>query len=74
MGFRELEEVWDALPAVKACALAWQDPGPRRKVGTWHPRAREEVAHLMPLLARALDRLLVELADELPDRHSLLWD
>lgn len=73
-GHEERMEAWDHLPAAEAVARAWQDPGPRRKFGTWHPRARDEVAFLMPLLARALDRLQCELADRLPDRHSDLWD
>lgn len=50
---------WDALPAAEAVARAWRDPGPQ--AGTWHAKAREDVTMLMPLLARALDRLIVEL-------------
>lgn len=74
MGLRELEERWDDLPAAEAVARAWQDPGPRRKHGTWHPTARDEVRQLMPLLARALDRLLVDLDDVMPETDPSLWE
>jgi hypothetical protein len=60
--YDELMTRWDKLEAAQAVARAWQDPGPRH--GSWHKRAREELAYSMPLLARHLDRLLVEL--ELP--------
>lgn len=74
MGLEELEAVWDHLPAAEACARAWMVPGPAHKHGTWHHSAREEIAYLMPLLARALDRLLVELEDTLPSKDWRLWE
>jgi len=74
MGLRELEERWDHLPAAEAVARAWQDPGPVRIHGTWHPRAVDEVRQLMPMLARGLDRLLAELEDRLPATDPALWE
>jgi hypothetical protein len=67
----DLLAVWDHLPAAEAVARAWLDPGP--KSGTWHQHARRDVAELMPLLARALDRLLGDLVDELPSTDPDLW-
>lgn len=72
MGLRELEEVWDGLPAAEAVARAWRDPGPRH--GSWHKHARRDVGDLMPLLARALDRLLLELLDQLPPTDEAVWE
>jgi hypothetical protein len=72
-GHEERMAVWDHLPAAQAVARAWQPPDPRR-FGRWHALAREEVADLMPLLARALDRLLVELDDVLPSTDWRLWE
>jgi hypothetical protein len=67
----ELVSVWDHLPAAEAVARAWLDPGPQS--GTWHQHARRDVAEILPLLARALDRLLVELNDVLPSTDPDLW-
>jgi hypothetical protein len=72
MGFAELTEQFDHLPPAHAAARAWRPLDPRR-FGTWHENARRNVADLMPLLARALDRLLVELEDELPGVNDELW-
>lgn len=63
--------MWDHLPAAEAVARAWSDPGPKR--GTWHVHARRDVRDLMPLLGRALDRLLEELVDQLPATDPDLW-
>lgn len=64
--------MWDHLPAAEAVARAWTDPGPA--YGTWHKLARADVEYVMPLLARALDRLVDDLADVLPgDYDRLLW-
>lgn len=71
MSFDDLLAVWDHLPAAEAVARAWLDPGP--KSGTWHQHARRDVAEILPLLARALDRLLVELEDTLPSTDPDLW-
>jgi hypothetical protein len=70
----ELMGVWDHLPPIEAVARAWMDPGPRHIYGTWHRSAREEIAYLMPLLARALDRLLVDVDDVLPSTDWRLWE
>lgn len=67
----QLLGVWDDLPADEAVARAWMEPSPAQ--GTWHRHARRDVADLMPLLARALDRLLVELEDKLPVPDPALW-
>jgi hypothetical protein len=72
MGFQELTEQFDHLPPAHAAARAWR-PLDVKRFGTWHKRSRDEVADLMPLLARALDRLLEELADELPGQNDPLW-
>lgn len=76
MSFSELEAIWDRLPAVEAVARAWRDPGDPKKWGTWHRWARRDINDLMPLLARALDRLLADMlaADRLPDTDPRLWD
>jgi hypothetical protein len=70
MGLEQLEGVWDHLPSLEAVLRAWQEPGP--SYGSWHKTARAEVAYLMPLLARALDRAQLEHADLLPDRDERL--
>jgi hypothetical protein len=64
--FTDLVERWDKLPAAEAAARAWLDPGPQH--GTWHPQAKAEVEFLMPMLARAMDRLVLEL-----DLHPADW-
>lgn len=71
MGLDELMAVWDHLPALEAVARAWQEPP--GSYGTWHRTARAEVGYLMPLLTRALDRLLLEHADVLPSGDERLW-
>jgi hypothetical protein len=72
-GHEERMAIWDHLPAAEAVARAWMDPGPRH--GTWHKTARADVEYCMPLLARALDRLLVELVDVLPSSDAWrLWE
>lgn len=70
--FEELVQVWDHLPAHEAVARAWMTPRP--SAGTWHQRARADVEYCMPLLARALDRLLLEHADVLPSADWRLWE
>ena len=45
----------DRLPAIEAVVKAWSDPG---RVPTWHYNAKDRVRSEMPLLARALDRLV----------------
>jgi hypothetical protein len=72
MGFEDLVARFDCYPAAEAVARAWQPIDPRR-FGTWHRSAREEVAYLMPLLARALDRLLAELDGVMPSTDWDLW-
>jgi hypothetical protein len=73
-GHEERMAMWDDLPAAEAVARAWQDPGSPHRFGTWHKRAREDVAYVMPLLARALDRLLEELQDVMPSTDWRLWE
>jgi hypothetical protein len=68
-GHEERMARWDQLPAAEAAARAWLDPGPQ--AGTWHRDAREDVEFLLPMLARALDRLVLELDLYPPD--PLLW-
>lgn len=51
------ERIYDHLPAREAVLRAWTVPGSNP---TWHESARREVAGVMPLLARALDRLARE--------------
>jgi hypothetical protein len=70
--YEELTQVWDHLPAAQAVARAWMQPSPAH--GTWHRQARVDVEYVMPLLARALDRLLLELADQLPSTDWRLWE
>jgi hypothetical protein len=73
--FEQLLGVYDHLPPAQAVAVAWRRPiAPTKVVGTWHTRARLEVSYLMPLLTRALDRLLEDLADELPGTDWRLWE
>lgn len=71
MSLEDLLAVFDDLPADEAVARAWRNPSPR--AGSWHQLARRDVAALMPLLARALDRLLVDLADRMPSDDERLW-
>lgn len=71
MSFDELMAAFDHLPADEAVARAWRDPGPR--AGSWHKMARRDVSELMPLLARALDRLLHDLDDKMPNTDERLW-
>jgi hypothetical protein len=66
VSFEQLVERWDKLPAAEAAARAWRDPGPKH--GTWHPKAKANVEFLMPMLARAMDRLVLEL-----DLHPADW-
>lgn len=66
--------MWDHLPAAEAIARAWMDPGAPHRFGTWHRQARVDVEYVMPLLARALDRLLLEHADDLPSTDWRLWE
>jgi hypothetical protein len=72
VGFVELTEQFDELPPAHAVARAWR-PLDVKRYGHWHKQSRDQVADLMPLLARALDRLLEELADELPGQNDPLW-
>lgn len=58
MSFEDLVERWDQLSPKEACARAWLDPGPQH--GTWHRQAKAEIGYLMPMLARALDRLVID--------------
>lgn len=51
---------YDHLPAIEAVLAAWREPGPRPD---WHRATQQEVRDCMPLLARAIERLVVE------DRH-----
>lgn len=71
-GHEERMAIWDDLPAAQAVARAWMTPRPA--AGTWHQQARVDVEYCMPLLARALDRLLIEMADELPSTDWRLWE
>lgn len=64
-------EKWDDLPAAEACARAWLDPGPQ--AGTWHKKAKAEIDYLMPLLARALDRLVLEVDVHPVDHRLWAW-
>lgn len=68
-GHEERMSRWDSLPAAEAAARAWLDPGPQ--AGTWHGAARSEIERLMPMLSRALDRLVVEL--DVHPVDPLLW-
>jgi hypothetical protein len=76
MSLRDLGDVWDHLPAIEAVARAWRDPGDPKKWGTWHRWARRDVADLMPLLTRALDRLVAEMlaAGLVPNSDPELWE
>ena len=67
--FEQLTEQFDHLPPAEACARAWVSPGPPKKAGEWHPRAKAEIERLMPLLARALDRLVVDV-----DVEPVQWE
>lgn len=46
---------FDDLSPGYAVMLAWTDPGANPR---WHDKARDEVRSQMPLLARALDRMV----------------
>lgn len=46
---------FDDLPAALAVALCWSEPGDNPR---WHRKMQEEVRDRMPVLARALDRLI----------------
>lgn len=48
-------EKYDRWPAADAVRLAWGEAGPRT---AWHAAAKAQVRECMPLLARALDRLV----------------
>jgi hypothetical protein len=48
-------KTYDELPADIAVALAWSDPGNNP---TWHFRMQQIVRAQMPVLARALDRMV----------------
>lgn len=50
-------EMFDGLPAVEAVIQAWTDAGPNP---TWHHRMQQILKVQMPVLTRALDRLVVE--------------
>lgn len=69
MGLIELLERWDHLSALEAAARAWVDPAPSHRA--WHRQAKEEISFLMPMLARALDRLIEECDVYPPDWE--LW-
>jgi hypothetical protein len=73
-GHDERMAMWDQLPAAEAVARAWRDPGNPSKFGTWHRQARVDVEYCMPLLARALDRLLAELEHKMPSTDWRLWE
>lgn len=59
---------YDHLPAEQAIIRAWTEgePSPR-----WHALAIRDVHNAMPLLARAVDRLVAKF-DTLEDRQNLL--
>lgn len=48
---------YDDLSAAEAVARAWGDPG---RYPTWHHRMQQIVRKQMPVLARALDRIVEE--------------
>ena len=48
-------EHFDDLPPGLAVALAWSEPGENPQ---WHRKMQAEVRKQMPVLARALDRLI----------------
>jgi hypothetical protein len=47
-------DLYDNLPPEQAVLKAWTRPGPRPD---WHRKMQDEVRKVMPLLARALDRM-----------------
>lgn len=49
-----LKQFDDLLP-VYAAVLAWTDPGANER---WHNKMKNDVREKMPLLARALDRMV----------------
>lgn len=52
----ELQQ-YDDLPSGVAVLMAWSDPGDNPR---WHQAMQEEVRSHMPVLARALDRMVQE--------------
>ena len=48
---------FDSLPAIMAVAKAWSDSG---EYPVWHYRMQQIVRKTMPVLGRALDRLIEE--------------
>jgi hypothetical protein len=56
-------EQFDHLPPLMAVALAWSYPG---KYPTWHYRMQQIVRAHMPVLGRALDRLVSDLDNNKP--------
>lgn len=51
---------YDGLPAAVAVAKAWSVPG---RMPACHRRAQATVRRIMPVLARALDRLSQEIPE-----------
>ena len=45
---------FDNLPPAEAILAAWNTPGPEP---IWHEEAKRLVRNLMPVMARAIDRL-----------------
>lgn len=54
---------FDDLPPLMAVALAWSNPG---KYPTWHYRMQQIVRAHMPVLGRALDRLVESIENNQP--------
>lgn len=50
-------EQFDGLTAIEAVTKAWSEPG---DFPTWHYRMQQVVRKTMPVLGRALDRLVEE--------------
>lgn len=48
---------FDGLTAIEAVAKTWSEPG---EFPTWHYRMQQIVRKTMPVLGRALDRLVEE--------------
>lgn len=48
---------YDHLPAAEAILAAWTTPGSHPD---WNEACKDEVRNLMPLLARAMDRAVLE--------------
>lgn len=49
--------VYDDIPSGAAVLMAWTEPGDSPR---WHRAMQEEVRKTMPLLGRALDRMVKE--------------